>query len=156
MTKSLKSEILYRETQKFRQWGLWLLLLLPIAIFFYQWIAPIFNSEANNSGNLFISLSIPSSHWWGILLYFLVLLFFLCSKLKTKITAEEIQLKHLLFLKTSFQWAAIEIVEIVTYGFAGYGIRLSIKCGTVCDVRGLQITLKNGKKYMIGHNNLLW
>ena len=153
MTKLLKSEILYRETQKFRQWWLWLLLLLPIAIFFYQWIAPIFQTDANNSGNLSISLSIPTTHWWGILLYLLVLLFFLFSKLKTNITAEEIQLKHLLFFKTSFKWAAIETAEIVTYGFVGYGIRLSIKYGTVYNVKGnqgLQITLKNGKKYLIG------
>ena len=47
----------------------------------------------------------------------------------------------------------IEEAELIKYGFVGYGIRLSIKYGSVYNVKGdkgLRITLKNGKKYLIG------
>ncbi|MGB3144528.1 MAG: hypothetical protein WBB24_10495 [Maribacter sp.] len=149
----MESEILFKETQKFTQWWLWVLLLLPVFIFMFQLIEPIFLSDANNSGNLSLSIILPSGIWYGIMGYLLVLLFFLFSKLETKITADQIQLKHLIFVKKSFRWKDIEAAELIRYGFVGYGIRLSIKYGTVYNVKdnkGLRITLKNGKKYLVG------
>jgi hypothetical protein len=119
----------------------------------FQLIEPIFLSDANNSGNLSLSISLPSESWFGIMGYLLVLLFFLFSKLETKITADQIQLKHLIFVKKSFKWNDIEAAELIKYGFVGYGIRISIKYGTVYNVKGdkgLRITLRNGKKYFIG------
>ena len=116
-------------------------------------IKPIFLSDANSSGNLSLSISLPSESWYGIMGYLLLLLFFLFSKLETKITADQIQLKHLIFVKRSFKWKNIEAAELIKYGFVGYGIRISIKYGTVYNVKGdkgLRITLKNGKKYLIG------
>ena len=57
------------------------------------------------------------------------------------------------FLKKIISLSDVLEAKSVDYDFVGYGIRLSIKYGTVYNVKGnqgLQITLKNGKKYLIG------
>lgn len=94
-----------------------------------------------------------SETWLGIFSYLLVLFFFLFSKLETNITQEAIHLKHLMFVQKSIMLNDIQTAQIIRYGCIGYGIRISIKYGTVYNVKGnkgLALTLKNGKNYLIG------
>jgi len=79
-------------------------------------------------------------------------LFFLLN-LKTTITKDTIKVQYFPFFKKQFAWTTIAEAELVQYGFVGYGIRISMKYGTVYNVKGnkgLAIILNNGKKYLIG------
>ena len=88
------------------------------------------------------------------ILTLLLLLFFAFIRLTTTITAKEIQINFSPFVNKSIKWEAIEKVEVLDYGFVGgWGIRLFTSYGTVYNIRGrmgLAITLKNGKKILVG------
>lgn len=148
----MKETILFNESQKFTQWWLWLFLLLPFFLSFFKLIYLWLNAF-QNSGNASISIVFHDSIWWGMILYIAVLVFFWKSKLDTIVTKEEVRIKHLLFFSKVFSIEDMAKAEIVNYGFVGYGIRLSINHGTVYNVKGnkgLALTLKNGKRYIIG------
>jgi len=79
--------------------------------------------------------------------------FFRSITLETRITEEAIYVDFSILGKVTLQWENIEKAEVVTYGFVGYGYRLSMKHGTVYNVKGnqgLQIQLKSGRKILIG------
>jgi hypothetical protein len=74
-------------------------------------------------------------------------------RLITEIDKEEIRINFFPFVKKQISWKEIKSVEIVNYGFVGWGIRLWTKYGTVYNTkgnRGLAIELLNGEKYLIG------
>lgn len=83
----------------------------------------------------------------------LIVLLFLILHLETVVNAERIRVRYFPFLKRTFNWSEVETAPSVKYGFVGYGIRISVKYGTVYNVKGsigLAITLKNGKNRLIG------
>lgn len=152
--------MLFQEKQKFTQWWLWLLLLGVTSVIIYSIIA----SGTSNSGTTenddqfvqtlserLIEFSWPMT--FIILIITAICILFYVLKLETNITKEEIRLRYFPFLKKTFKWNDIATAEIMQYGFVGYGIRFSLNYGTVYNVKGnkgLFITLKNGKKYLIG------
>lgn len=74
-------------------------------------------------------------------------------RLKTEIFQDEIRINFFPFVKKRINWNEIKSVEIVNYGFVGWGIRLWTKYGTVYNTKGnkgLAIELLNGKKFLIG------
>ncbi len=74
-------------------------------------------------------------------------------ELRTEIDPAGIRVRLRLISSRAFKWEEIERIEPVTYGFVGYGLRLSLKYGTVYNVKGnkgLSIYLKNGRRYLIG------
>lgn len=141
--------MLYKEVQRFTQWWLWLILLSIATIPFlgiYQQIIldQPFGDQPMSDGGL-VTFAI---------LTLLLLLFFAFIRLTTTITAKEIQINFSPFVNKSIKWEAIEKVEVLDYGFVGgWGIRLFTSYGTVYNIRGrkgLAITLKNGKKILVG------
>ena len=141
--------MLYKEVQRFTQWWLWLILLSIATIPFvgiYQQIIldQPFGDQPMSDGGL-VTFAI---------LTLLLLLFFAFIRLTTTITAKEIQINFSPFVNKSIKWEAIEKVEVIDYGFVGgWGIRLFTSYGTVYNIRGrkgLAITLKNGKKILVG------
>ena len=149
----MKEKPLFHEEQKFTQWWLWLLLLAPIVILFYTLVKPILEDPNQANGNFSFSL-IPSNDFWISLgLMLVVLILFMLLKLKTTLSQDYIQVSFFPFFTKKWNWSEINTTEIVTYGFVGYGIRLSLKYGTVYNIKGnygLAIHLKNGKKLMVG------
>ncbi|WP_024479996.1 hypothetical protein [Cellulophaga baltica] len=149
----MKEKPLFHEEQKFTQWWLWLLLLAPIVILFYTLVKPILEDPNQANGNFSFSL-IPSNDFWISLgLMLVVLILFMLLKLKTTLSQDYIQVSFFPFFTKKWNWSEINTAEIVTYGFVGYGIRLSLKYGTVYNIKGnqgLAIHLKNGKKLMVG------
>ena len=146
-------KILFQEKQKFTQWWLWLILLAPFVYFLYTLFSPMIAPSAASSGNISVSIAMPTSMWVTLLLLLLILLFMYLIKMTTVIDAEKIKIKHMLFLEKIFKWEDIESAEIIKYGFVGYGIRISLNHGTVYNVKGnkgLFIKMKNGKKRLIG------
>ncbi|PIB28303.1 hypothetical protein BFP77_10000 [Maribacter sp. 4U21] len=113
----------------------------------------LYGNLVTDSGIGSFSIIMPISYWIGALIYVFILLFMLFSKLTVIITDREINIRHLLFFKKSFAVSDVVTSKIVAYYFLGYGIRMSPKYGTVYNVKGnkgLAITLKKGKKILIG------
>lgn len=148
----MQQEVIFKEVQKFTQWWLWLFLLVPI-FFALLKIYNIYENLVTDSSFGSFSIVMPLSYWIGALIYVCTLLFILFSKLTVMITDTEIKIRHLLFFRKSIMLSDVVTSEIVSYGFLGYGIRISPTYGAVFNVKGnkgLAITLKNNRKFLIG------
>ncbi len=79
---------------------------------------------------------------------------FLVMRLQTEIDREEIRVRFVPFFKKIIPWAEVVSAEVKDYGFiGGWGIRISTKYGRAYNVKGskgLVLTLKNGKKVLVG------
>lgn len=136
------------ETQKFTQWWLWVFLLAMACIPVYGLIQqlimdqPFGNKPMSDTGLIVFGIG-----------YMALLGFFWYMELRTEIDPRGIRFRLRPFSPRHFRWDEIERVETLTYGFVGYGLRLSPKYGTVYNVRGnkgLAIHLKNGRRYLVG------
>lgn len=124
------------EIQKFTQWWVWLimfaLLALPVYVFWYK------------------------GFYEGLKAAPIALIFvlFFILKLKTEIDVKGIKMNYFPFVKKTIEWADINAVNVINYGFVGgWGIRFWTKYGTVYNVRGnrgLLVELNNGKSFVIG------
>jgi len=144
---------LFYEQQRFNQWWLWAILLVPSCIVVYNFFAPLFADVSNSSGNFSFSMAMPRENWIVLFILIVVLFFFLFLQMKTNIDADKVVVKHLYFVKKEWKWSEIKSAKIIKYGFVGYGIRLSLNHGTLYNIKGnkgLLIQLKNGKKRLIG------
>ena len=139
----------FQESQKFNQWWLWLLLVLlvivPIAILYIQILDghPINDNPVPGMALLILSAV-------GVLLTII----FLLMQLHTDIDENGIRMRFAPFVVREIPWDDVASAEVLNYGFVGgWGIRLWTSYGTVYNVRGnkgLAITLKNGKQFLIG------
>lgn len=142
-------KIEFKEEQKFTQWWLWLILIgigiLPILGIYKQLIL---GEKLGNKTLSDLGLIIFCVFIFGLIAMFWVM------RLKTEIDQNEIRMNFFPFVKKRVNWNEIKNIEIVNYGFVGgWGIRFSIKYGTVYNTKGnegLAIELLNGKKFLIG------
>lgn len=139
----------FKETQKFTQWWLWIILIavgiLPIyGIYKQLFLGEPFGDKPMSDVGLIILL----------ILIFLLLVLFYVMRLHTEINQYEIRMHFFPFIKKRIDWTAVKSTEVLDYGFVGgWGIRLWTKYGTVYNVKGtkgLAIELLNGKKLLIG------
>ena len=138
----------FKETQRFTQWWIWIILLGIgfIAIFgFIQQI--IFGIQFGSK---------PMSNA-GIIIFTICVLgfiyFFWYMSLITEITNNGIKMRFIPFVKKEVKWNEIKSAKIVKYGFVGYGIRLGSSYGIVYNTngdKGLAIELLDGKRFVIG------
>ncbi|WP_298951521.1 hypothetical protein [uncultured Nonlabens sp.] len=135
-------KILYKETQKFDQWWLWLIVLSLSLISILQ-----FNWSEDLLGQLTTDKIIPS------ILPVVILVLFLTLKMTTVITDEKITVIYSPLVKKEFYWRDLDKAQVIDYGFiGGWGIRLWTSYGTVYNVKGtkgLHIKVA-GKQYVIG------
>ncbi|MCX7744674.1 MAG: hypothetical protein N2167_08950 [Flavobacteriales bacterium] len=151
----MNKEILFSETQRFKQIWIWVILLgiNSISIYgIYQQIVlgiPYGENPMSNTG-LIITSSITT----------LLTIFFLLSRLDTKITNDGILIKFFPFhiKNKKFNWNQIKKAYLRKYSpireFGGWGLRLfgnSIAYNVMGNV-GLQLELSNKKKILIGTN----
>ena len=140
--------MIYRETQKFTQWWLWIFLVgltvLPIYSIIQQLV---FKKEFGNN---------PMSDW-GLIIFafgiFIFVYFFYSITLITEIDKHEIRIRFNPFLKKNIRWSEVASAKIINYGFVGYGIRYGSRHGVVYNIKGkigLALILKNGQKMVIG------
>ncbi len=148
LNKKSRLKPAFTEIQKFTQWWLWVMLLgmagIPIYGMFKQLVRgePFGNNPMSDTGLIIFFLS-----------YLVFIGFFWLLELRTEINPEGIRVRLRPISSRFFKWEDIERVEPVTYGFVGYGLRLSLKYGTVYNVKGnkgLAIYLKKGSRYLIG------
>lgn len=141
----------YTEVQKFNQWWLWIILIGLVSLPTYGLVQQLF------LGKPFGSQPISDA---GLLVFFgtmwFLFGFFRYLELRTEIDASGIR-AHLRPLNSeNFTWDQIEHLELIRYGFVGYGFRFSAKYGTVYNTsgnKGLCIVLKSGSRYVIGTQN---
>lgn len=156
----MKEKIRFKETQKFTQWWLWLIILAPIILAAFNIVGSILYvfggytpDDSGNASISWISGRISMVPFIFVVIYILTILFLAFSKLKIVISNNEIRINHLLFFKKVIRLSDVVDYRITDYDFVGYGIRKTKKYGTVYNVKGkdgLAITLNNGNKYLIG------
>lgn len=142
--------IYFIETQKFKQWWIWLILLIPFA----SSIIALYNSP-----NDFSDQGILSSTIGGLVAVSIVGLLLFSFTLKTEINQTGISYRFMPFhfkMKT-IEWNELqdcyvrEYKPIMEYG--GWGIRYSFKNGKAYNTmgnKGLQLIFKNNKQLLIG------
>ncbi len=138
----------FKESQRFRQWWIWLLMSPLILVTAYVIIAqlilgkPIGDKPLPDIGVLLFSLFA-----FGII--FLVWY----MRLDTKINEKGVFMTYRPVLRRTYMWKDIDKTEIIDYGFVGYGFRWRPKHGWVYNIggnMGLKIYLKSGKHLTIG------
>lgn len=138
----MKEEILFKETQKFNQWWLWLLIIAVAIPLLLQ-----FNFKDDIIEQFTSDKIIPS------VIFGVVLVLFLACKLTTVITQDKITIYYIPFFKKEFLWQDLNHAQVIDYGFVGgWGIRLWTQYGTVYNVRGSKgLHIKTGaKQFLIG------
>ncbi|MEI7829000.1 MAG: hypothetical protein WCI31_04480 [Prolixibacteraceae bacterium] len=155
---------MYKETQKFNQIWIWILLglsgLIPIFAFGFGIYKQIIlgqqfgNNPMSNNGLI-------TSFFLVLLLFGVLTYLFVVANLTTVIDSTGVSYKffpfHLKYHKLS--WNEIASYDVVTYhpirDYGGWGIRF-VKGGKAFNTsgdKGLQLYLKTGKKLLIGTQN---
>lgn len=140
----------FKEEQRFDQWWLYVILLIPLA----GVLLPIFvnnGSEETLNKGLYFGLAVMA------IIYPLIL----TLKLRTKIDQNGIDAKFtpLTYFHKHFDWSEIAVIKIRKYSaiteYGGYGIRGIGKTAAynVKGNRGIQIVTKSGRKFLIGTQN---
>jgi len=99
-------------------------------------------------------ISLTQSLYLSAIVSFVILIFW-GMLLRTEITQKSIKFgyKYVPFANNELFWSEVQKIELQKYSFVGWGLRYSSSKGTIYNVagnKGLQITLKTGKKYLLG------
>lgn len=138
----------FEETQGIRKWWIWVPAILLLLFFGYAltqqllYNNPIGDQPMSDTGLIVISL-----------LTFLVFAGFFTLKLHTRIDERDIKLRFGFLWRGNYSWSQVQSAQIIRYGWAGYGLRLSKKHGTLLSMGGnygLQLQLQNGDTVTIG------
>lgn len=148
------SETYFTEEQRFRQWWLWAIVIIPCAI---PWLGLIIQVV------LGYKLGNNPAPDWMIILFWLIFgiglpIFFYSTRLITQVKQDGIYMRFFpLHLKFKFYaYDEIEKFEIKTYRpiyeYGGWGIRYGFggMAYNVYGNKGIQLILKNKKKVLIG------
>lgn len=139
----------FRETQRFTQWWIWLILIGLIALpawgVYQQEVLgePMGNNPMSTAAFVFM-----------LLVMVLLAIFFGSIKLATTIDSDSIDIHLSPFVSTSIPIDEIRSAQVVDYGFVGgWGIRVSTKYGTVYNVKGrigLALEMEDGRRLCVG------
>jgi len=143
----------FNETQKFRQWWIWLIILLTVVSWGYALISSLQAEKPDKATDdlvLLLTSIIPV----------LLIVLLLVLRLVTRIRKEGIyvQFKPLQFREKFIPKEQIKSFEVRKYKplaeYGGWGIRVGLrkhgKAYNVSGKTGLQLYLENGKKLLIG------
>ena len=136
----------FKETQRFTQWWLWLILIGSWGSMVF---ALLMDPPKTLGGQLVVgilAISLPTFFWQ--------------MRLITRITAEGIYVRYIPFhFKEQFySWDSIESAQVRTYNplleYGGWGIKYGFngqgKVYNVAGNQGLQLVFKSGEKLLIG------
>lgn len=154
--------ILFKEEQRFTQWWLRLILIGSLFAVLAPFSYGIYSQEVLNEpfgDNPMSTEGLIVTGISSLLIMGLILVIFLYSKLKTKITDEAVWVAYPPIINKwkKFEPGEIDKYEVRIYKamreYGGYGIKRRLKYGqsyTISGNVGLQLYLKNGKKLLIG------
>lgn len=142
----------FYEKQRMSQWWLIALLILIICIPAYGIVQQVimkipFGNNPMPDWGLYLTLAFTVGINWLLL----------ASRLETKIDAEGIHMKYFPLISSwkHYKWSEIKSIEMIEYGFVGYGIRWHKKYNTIYNTsgnKGIFIQMESGKKFVIGTN----
>lgn len=148
----MDKNVLFHEKQHFRQWWLWLILIVFPAYSIYSgW------QQYLNSGSLAKILLVNGSE---LLILGIIIAFLLLIRLETIIREDRISVRlfpiHLKF--KHFRWSELRKANVRRYSplgeYGGWGLRWGIfGSGAAYNIsgnKGLQLVFKSGKKLLIG------
>lgn len=140
---------LFTESQRFTQWWVWLIVIFACGVPFIIFVQQIILGKTVGDNPMSDSAVILS-----LLIPVIFILLFYMMQLKTVITRETLSFRLVPFIKRTIPWKDIKSFKVINYGFVGgYGIRFTMKYGTVYNIKGnkgLFVKLKNGKTMVIG------
>ena len=159
-------KVLFKETQKFRQtWILVLLMIfacITIGVFGYGFFKQIILDQTWGTNSMSNNTLIFSATFNTLLIASLIVLF-IKAKLVTTITTDGIYYKFFPFhfKERHILWSDVEKFNIRTYDpiteYGGWGVKYSItgkgKAFNVSGNIGLQLYLKDGNNIMFGTQN---
>lgn len=138
---------LYRESQKFNQWWVWLILFATLSL--GNWAGYYEYMNGGGATGLIISAAIST----------LALILMAVLELRTTVTTDGIQIGFWPFHKKRIFRSEIESARVRKYApigeYGGWGYRVG-KAGTAYNMmgdQGLQLVLKDGKQILIGTQN---
>jgi hypothetical protein len=136
----------FKETQRFTQWWLWLILFGTWAIMIFALLQEVNEINMSFFTGGFIGLGLP--------------IFFWQMRLVTRVTSAGIYVRFIPFhFKEQFYpWDSIESAQVRTYDslfeYGGWGIKYGFsgqgKVYNVSGDQGLQLFFKSGEKILIG------
>ena len=147
--------MVFSETQKFRNPFIWVILSLVFALSAYAAFSqlvlkiPFGNHPSSDS-----TVSLP------MFIVLLVAFGFFSIRLKIEIDEKGVKYGFTLFKPTNFiSWSEIQSINLLEYGFVGFGFRYDFSSGTkvynTTGNKGILIVYKDGKKkVMIGSQKI--
>lgn len=150
----MKAQVLFSESQRFKQWWLWLILIVVTFLPFFGLYhelqkAEPFTDKATNTGFIL-----------SLLVILPVTALFIFMRLETQITQTGIAAKFypIHFKFRQFYWSEIDEIYVRKYSpiseFGGWGLRYGLdgKAYNISGNQGIQLVFKDGKKLLIGTN----
>lgn len=148
-----RNDILFSESQRFKQWWAWVILISIEGLMIYALYQQVFRNKPFGTN--------PTSDFGlivGLASITLVLVAFWLIRLKTSIDNEGIHVQFFPFhlKKRHYLWETIQSLEVRRYQaileYGGWGIRGfgRNRALNISGNMGLQIHFKNGKKLLIG------
>lgn len=153
----MNEEVLFTESQRFKQWWIWLPLLGLNGLVMYPWFSQIINEQINISNTLHYNSFLVS-----LAIMIAITLLFTIFRLDTIIRRDGIYLRffpfHLKF--KHYAWNDLTKSFVREYSalseYGGWGLRVGFSGkGTAWNVsgnKGLQLEFKDGKRLLIGTN----
>ncbi len=150
----MENTILFREKQGFRQWWLWLIMVIAFGITFYNIV------QKGSVQKLSLQEYFNLANAGAFIIPVLAIVLLLSCRLETEISAVSIRVRlfpfHIKFKNFSSETIGLAYVReynpIPDYG--GWGLRLGLfgkgKAYNVSGNQGIQLVFKDGSKLMIG------
>lgn len=147
----MNSKMLFKETQRFRQWWLWLILVFVAADSIWVMV----HEFTSNQGDVVDHIIVP---FILLLLPAAVIFFILYIKLETEIKEDGIYVRLFPIHKRFrfFAWDGIVQAYVRTYKplseYGGWGLRGwgNNRALNISGKEGLQLIMKDGRKLLIG------
>lgn len=149
----MNNETLFTEKQKFTQWWIWLIILIPFLFLLFGVYTQVvlgqqFGDKPSGDASLIILTGVVG----------MLILFFTVLKLETEIKKDGIYVRLFPFHQSFryYPWDTIEKAYTRTYKplleFGGWGIRgwKNNRAFNASGNKGLQLELKENKKLLIG------
>ena len=144
--------ILFRETQRFRQPWLWILLVAIAVLFGWILVMRFLTGRLNGDYPVAPDLIFVL---FSLVPFFVIILFWV-MRLDTEISAKKIYIHFFPFLRREIPWEEVESAHIRRYNpigeYGGWGIRLGLRSTAYCisGNTGLFLDMKSGRDLLIG------
>jgi Family of unknown function (DUF6141) len=143
----------YKEEQRFRQWWIWAIVIAPATLAWLAFIAQIIRGKPVGQN--------PAPDWLVWVIWLLIgiglPLLFGRMALVLEVTPERVLVRYRPFTRRAIALADIERVEERTYNaikeYGGWGVKGWSKEKMAYNVRGdrgVELTLKDGRRVMLG------